>query len=192
MTIQYFQIASQWRSVLVEENGSGYEFPSKLTRFMHNKYNVPTVYQWRVHPGDQGKPEELYIGEAEDLARRIQRVLTPTRKEKKSDANARLRKELDGRRAIGKHVFLDCLDFAPFELNGILFERENMRDVFCRKAVENLCLYLAQSQRHPLLNRCVDPVEKVARELAKLPPHVLREALAQAQRTRLKENAETH
>jgi hypothetical protein len=192
MTIPSFVTHFQWRAVLIAENGSGYEFPSKLTPFLRGRYSIPIVYRWRVHPGDQGKPEELYIGEAEDLARRIQRVLTPGADGKKKSTNARLREQLDMRRADGKHVYLDYLDFAPFELNDVLFTKELLREVFLRRAMENLSLYLAQVAGHELLNFRVDHVEKVSRELAKFPPHIVRKALEIAQKKRAETNAETH
>jgi hypothetical protein len=191
MTVESFQIHFQWRAVLAAES-QGYTFPSRLTSFLRDKYCVPAVYRWRVHPGDQGKPEELYIGEAENLSRRIQHVLTPGGKTKKKNTNARLREQLDLRCGAGKHVYLDYLDFPPFELNGALVTADLFREGFLRKAIENLCLYFAQTQGHALLNCRVDAVEKVARNLLKLPPDVLRRALAMAQNGGVGKDAETH
>lgn len=191
MTVESFQIHFQWRAVLAADSQS-YTFPARLTLSLRDKYSVPAVYRWRIHPGDQGKPEELYIGEAENLSRRIRHVLTPGAKTKKKNTNARLREQLDVRCRAGKRVFLDYLDFPPFQLNGALITADLLREGFLRKAIENLCLYLAQIQGHPLLNYRVDPVEKVARNLLKLSPDVLRRALAIAQNRAVGKDAETN
>ena len=44
----------------------------------YNNYFEPSGYRWRVQPKSIDAPEAIYIGEAEDLSPRIQRVLTPS------------------------------------------------------------------------------------------------------------------
>src|SRR5258708_7300999 len=82
-----------WRSPVLSENGRGYEFPDRFTSYFRQKYSVPSVYRWRIHPAAEvGKREDVYIGEAEDLVSRIQRVLTPSQSAKGGETNRRLNK----------------------------------------------------------------------------------------------------
>jgi len=181
-----FKIHLQWRAATVEENGPGYIYPAKFSRFFRDRYSCPAVYRWRVHPGEDGKPEPVYIGEAEVLVRRVQKVLTPPRTAKGGETNKRLREIFDRERAAGKSIFLDVADFEPFEINAVLFSREELGDRFKRRLLEDLSLCFAQALGHPLLNKVVDPVDKVVAKLKKLPPHLLRQVLQEAEERRKK------
>jgi len=69
-----FQIHYQWRA------GGGCNFGQRFTLDFRRAYCRPAVYRWRLlrNPGEQKEP--IYIGEAEDVVRRIQRVVTPGKK----------------------------------------------------------------------------------------------------------------
>src|SRR2546422_7016088 len=99
-------ISCTWRTAVCE-NSEAYYFPDKFTRHFKEKYSNPGVYRWRVVRSSGEPKETVYIGEAENIVRRIQRVLTPSRKPKKGDTNSRLNKIFLDRVAAGKRVVLD-------------------------------------------------------------------------------------
>jgi len=128
-------ISCTWRTAVCE-NSEAYYFPDKFTRHFKEKYSNPGVYRWRVVRSSGEPKETVYIGEAENIVRRIQRVLTPSRKPKKGDTNSRLNKIFLDRVAAGKRVVLDIADVDPFEINGIRFGRDTLGDRFQRCAIE--------------------------------------------------------
>jgi len=173
-----FRISFQWRSAVVEENGTAYTFPDRFTRFFREKYSVPAVYRWRVLKNQPGDKEPIYIGEAEELPKRIQRVRTPSKTAKDTDTNRRLHQIFQQFLSQGRKIVIDVADVDPFEMNGVRFGGDTMGDLFKRRAVENILLALAQkSGEFELLNVVVDPVEEVREKLSRLSPHELRELL---------------
>ena len=173
-----FNISFQWRSAVVRESGDAYNFPEKFTSYFREKYSVPVVYRWRVLKNQPGDKEPIYIGEAEELPRRIQRVRTPSKTAKDSDTNKRLHQIFQEFLSLGRKIVIDVGDIEPFEINGVRFGGDTMGNPFKRRAVENILLVLAQkSGEFELLNVVVDPVEEVWEKLLKLPPHQLRELM---------------
>ncbi len=171
-------IFTQWRSALVRENGEAYNFPGKFTRFMKDKYSMSAVYRWRVLRLAGDAKEPIYIGEAEDLIQRIQRVRTPSKKAKEGDTNRRLHDIFTKYLQAGRTIVLDIADIEPLEINGVRFGQETTGDRFKRRALENILLALAQkSEEFELLNVVVDPLDKATEKLLKLKPHQLREVL---------------
>jgi len=123
--------------------------------------------------------ETVYIGEAEELTRRIQRVLTPSAAAKDSNTNKRLHQIFQKRIAEGQKIVLDVADFEPFEINGVRFDQQSMGDRFKRRTLENLILVVTQaSNQFELLNVFIDPLDK-AREtlLRKMTPSQIRETI---------------
>jgi hypothetical protein len=172
----------QWRTVLAEER-QAYYFPQKFTRFMRKTYAISAVYRWRVLHVPGGEPKApIYIGEGEDLLRRMQRVLTPPKEGKRGNTNRRLHDIFAKYVAEGRTIVIEVADVEPFEVNGIPFGRETIADKFKRRALENMLLVIAQKTQKEwdLLNVFIDPVEKVTQELSKLlkrSPSVVREVL---------------
>ena len=173
-----FDISVQWRTTLVAENGDAYYFPDKFTSYFREFCAISAVYRWRVMRISGEPKEPIYIGEAEDLVYRIQRVLTPHRNSKRGNTNERLNKIFHEYLAAGKKIVLDIADIEPFELNGVRFDKHGLGDRFKRRAVEHLLLAIAQESRgFELLNMVVDPLDKVERMFKKLKPHERREIL---------------
>lgn len=126
-----------------------------------------------------GERETVYIGEAEELTRRIQRVLTPSATAKDSNTNKRLHQIFRKRIAEGQKIVLDVADIEPFEINGVRFDQQSIGDRFKRRTLENLILVFTQaSNEFELLNVFIDPLDK-AREtlLRKMTPSQIRETL---------------
>jgi hypothetical protein len=173
-----FNISFQWRTTLVQENGAPYFFPDKFTQFFRKKYSVSGVYRWRVLKNQPGEKEHIYIGEAEQLPRRIQRVRTPSKAAKDTDTNKRLHAIFQKFLSEGRKIAFDLGDVEPFEINGVRFGRDTMHDPFKRLAVENILLALAQkSGEYEVLNVFVDRVADAVAKVSKLPPHELKKLL---------------
>lgn len=173
-----FDISVQWRTALVKENGDAYYFPDKFTSYFRETYSVSAVYRWRVMRTSGEPKEPIYIGEAEDLVYRVQRVLSPHRNAKRGNTNERLNRIFREHLAHGKKIVLEVADIDPFEVNGVRFDRHGLGDRFKRRALENLLLAIAQESRgFELLNMVVDPLDRVERLLKKLKPHEKREIL---------------
>ncbi len=173
-----FDISFQWRSAVVQENGNAYNFPDKFTRFFREKYSVPAVYRWRVLKNQPGDREAIYIGEAEQLPRRVQRVRTPSKAAKDTGTNKRLHQIFQQFLSRGRTIVVDVADIDSFEVNGVRFGLDTMGDPFKRRAMENILLALAQkSGEFEILNVVVDPIEEAREKLLRLPPHKLRELM---------------
>ncbi len=173
-----FEISIQWRTVTARENGATYNFPEQFTYYMRQEYSKPAVYRWRVMRISGEAKEPVYIGEAEDLVRRIQRVRTPSRKTKEGDTNRRLNKIFHEYLSAERKVVLDIADIEPFEINGVRFDKQGLGDRFKRRALENILLLIAQSSPgYELLNMVVDPIDKAERALKMLKPHQIREII---------------
>jgi len=169
----------QWRSALARE-GEPYQFRDAFTGFFRDKYSVPGVYRWRVMRTSTNTKEPIYIGEAEDVVRRIQRVRTPSRKAKEVDTNKRLNALFHSYLSAGNIIFLEIVDVESFELNGVRFGRDTMGDRFKRRMTENLLLAIEQkSGAYELLNITIDPVQKARKALEKLPPGEVRKLIRQ-------------
>jgi hypothetical protein len=139
---------------------------------------VPVVYRWRVLQVQRGQRESVYIGEAEELPRRIQRIKTPSCKAKNTDTNKRLGLIFQNFLLEGRKIVIDIADIQPFEVNGIRFDNGSLGDRFKRRALENLILVTAQQANDfELLNMVVDPLDKAERALMRLKPRQLREII---------------
>lgn len=160
-----------WRSVVTQENGQAYIFRQKFTSYMRTNYAVAAVYRWKVLRELNGDPKQpIYIGQGEDLIRRMQRVRTPPKQGKKVSTNRRLHDLFQTYVAQGRKIVIEVADVEPFEVNGIPFGRGTLHDPFKRLAVENMLLVIAQKAEAEweLLNFIVDPIEKATLEVAKL------------------------
>jgi hypothetical protein len=177
--VSEISISVQWRSVLAED-GQTYFFPQKFTPFMRKRYAVSAVYRWRVLRDLSSEPKEpVYIGEGEDILRRMQRVLTPPKEGKRVNTNRRLHDIFAKFAANGRKIVIEAADVEPFEVNGITFGRGTTGDTFKRRALENVLLVIAQKDCE-LLNVFIDPVEKATKELTRIlkaSPDVVREVV---------------
>ena len=172
-----FDLHVQWRSALSADSAP-YYFPDRFTPYFRKNYSVSAVYRWRVMRVGSEMKERIYIGEAEHLVTRIQRVRTPSRKAKEGDTNKRLNKLFTEYLSEGRKIVLDIADIEPFEVNSIRFDHSALGHRFRRRALENLLLAIAEvSGDYELLNIVIDPVEKARRALARLPASAVREII---------------
>ena len=154
-------ITYQWRPAVLLETGEEYVFPLMGTCYFNQKYAVPGVCRWRVEKRQPGEKEAIYIGEAQDLAKRVKRVEKPSRTAKDSNTNKRLNQVLKKYFAEDRTVVFDVADVDPFEINGVKFGGDTFGDCFKRRAVEGILLALAEkSGEFEVLNTVVDLAEK--------------------------------
>lgn len=178
MSIPGLPINLHWNNVITDvRTGRTYHYPGKFTLYMRESYSRPAVYKWFVHSVESGKGEEAYIGEAEDLVRRIQRVLTPSKTPKPGNTNAKLKSTFDQTVASGRFVSLAILDFSPFEFGGVVFAPHSLSNQYRRRMMENLCLCDAEARGQKLINGSLDDAERLAGQFRELPLSVQRKKL---------------
>ena len=191
MTVQELTISVKW-SPAEEEAGVPYSFPHPFTPYFRSHYKVPAIYRWRVTPSVPKERELVYIGEAEDLHRRVQRVLTPSKKEKVGDTNFRLHQLFEAFVAQGARVLLEIATFGDFKVNGLLFSPSTVGNEFVRCAVESMLVRLAHNDNAELLNKRMSErhAQKVRGYLNTLPagerPRVIQDWLLEVQRGAIK------
>jgi hypothetical protein len=161
-----FEIAFRWEDV---ESGPGepYRFPDKPTRHMQ-KYRVPGVYRWAIFRND-GTLEAVYVGEAEDLKRRLGDYLNPGNRHTAFRVNALLQDY----QAQGLKIRLQSLLFDDFVINACGFECGNLSDPFARRAVENLAILDAFQLKCKVLNKGTDVIRKGIESVYKKVPELI-------------------
>jgi len=81
---------------------------------MRKEYSRPGVYRWaRCLPN--GRLEPLYVGETENLYKRLGDYLKPSTQTEHKQA-------LGDEKRQGFHVRFELLEFEPFEINGLEFQ----------------------------------------------------------------------
>ncbi|MGB6476002.1 MAG: hypothetical protein WBF04_18265 [Candidatus Sulfotelmatobacter sp.] len=160
-------IEVRW-AVVAGKDGSPYSFPNRLSPFIRENYCHPVIYRWRISSSDAAQPEAVYVGEAEDLAKRIQGVRTPGSADKKAgQTDKRLREKFDKRLAAGCTIVLEIADFEDFKFNGVILAKRELHTRFQRCACENLFILVEIAAGRELLNRLVTFEDKATRLLSK-------------------------
>jgi len=170
-------ISVTWRSAVTQKNGEAWRFPEKFTPYFKDRYSIPAIYRWRVDKRQPGEQERIYIGEGEELTRRILWVLKPHSSSKPGDTNRRLNEMFRQCVLEKRSVWIDVADIDPFEINGIRFEQRDLGDLFKRRMLEYLLLAIAEADKsYDLLNKIIEPVDR-DRELLirRLSPRQVRE-----------------
>jgi hypothetical protein len=176
-------ISVVWRTAVGQKSGDGgYYFPGKITPQLQKEYAIPAVYRWRVMRDQTRWPndlvEKIYIGEAEELTRRMQWVLTPFSAAKGTDTSKRLNEIFSKLAAEGRKIVIDVADVDPFEINGIRFDKRDLGDRFKRRMLEAFLLVEAQTlPNFELLNVSIDPLDRDRDALNQLTPHQVRDAV---------------
>lgn len=170
-------ISVQWRSAVTLENGQAWCFPDKFTPYFQERYSIPAVYRWRIAKRQPSEKERIYIGEGEELTRRIAWVLRPHSSSKPGDTNRRLNELFRNCVSEKLWVVIDVADVDPFEINGVRFDQRDLGDRFKRRMLESLLLAIADADKNcELLNNVVEPLDR-DRELLirRLSPSQVRE-----------------
>jgi len=142
--IKNFSLQLQWQVLFKNINFLRYPAVNK------KKLSQPGIYCWKVFRN--GIVEQLYIGETEDLGRRLRNYRRPGVSQKTSKRLNRLLK---------KSISEGCkVNFELLNFNGIKFSddlyilKENLTNKVCRLIVENLViLYYKRQRKIKLLNK---------------------------------------
>jgi hypothetical protein len=103
---------------------------------MKEHYCRPAVYRWMVWTPGYGI-HAYYVGETDDLARRIHHCLRPGSTQR---TNLRLKAHFDEALNKGQCVELQTLVFEPFQMNKVKFSMESLGHTHIRRILENLIL----------------------------------------------------
>lgn len=137
-------LAWDWVPVL-EDDGTPYQFPHGVSRYMSKQYSGPAIYRWTVRR--QADIVGVYIGETAELRRRIHHYLSPGPRQ---PTNQRLNHEFTAALQRGFIVTLEVLHFAPFEVAGHLISQAGLEAKALRVLLEHLMLWVYQDA--PLIN----------------------------------------
>ncbi|RZJ99312.1 MAG: hypothetical protein EOO43_26900 [Flavobacterium sp.] len=67
---------------IIEEKSVEYLFPTPLDKLSKKKHSLPSVYRWILISPNGKKLQDVYIGEASELSRRIYNYLNPGERQK--------------------------------------------------------------------------------------------------------------
>jgi len=91
-----------------------YRWGQPPSAYFRERWNQPAVYRWLINDGRPGT-KRLYIGEADQLYRRVTYYLKPGPTQ---HTNIRLKRLFDEEREQGHTVHLEVLQFEPFSVAG--------------------------------------------------------------------------
>ena len=138
----------KYQSVNVQISlGYNYQFP-KLVRPTSESNAVDrrcTLGGWEANICSTA----TYIGETEDLARRITKYITPG---KKQVTNLRLKAYFDNALKEDQLIELQTLKFEPFQINKVTFSMDLLGHAHVHRMLENLvlcCCTPTSPQGHP-------------------------------------------
>jgi len=134
--------------------GQAYHFPEAPTIYMR-RYRTPAVYRWAIL-GRDGTLESVYVGEAEDLRRRLGDYLRTGNRKTALRVSAFLRERLKDHR----QILFQTVVFETFAVNLSHFDCSKLSDPFARKVVENLAILESLQSHCKLLNKGIDATHK--------------------------------
>lgn len=163
-----FEVSFKWTDLESAPERS-YSFPLRPTSFMR-RYAAPGVYRWAVFVGEE--LEAVYVGEAEDILRRLRHYLSPGETQL---TNIRLKQYLEGCVSRGRKVSFQFLEFEEFFINRDAFACSQLSDPFARKVIENLAILETFHLDCEVLNKGKNVIQKKveafsSKEIAKLSP----------------------
>lgn len=130
----------EWLAV-TDELGEAYRFPTPVGS-VRGKHSGPAIYRWVSRRLD-GTVESVYVGETDNLGRRIYGYLNPGPSQQTNlHMNAEL-KEL----VAGDHVItLERVRFESIRLGGVEIPTTSLADKHVRVMLEHALLLAAQAQ----------------------------------------------
>ncbi len=129
------EITHRWADVQSAQ-GYNYLYPTVASPYMKGQYCRPAVYRWMVWTPGYGI-HAYYVGETENLVRRIQHCLRPGNTQA---TNLRLKAYFDEAVNQKQQVELQTLVFEPFQVNKVNFSMELLGHTHIRRFLENLVL----------------------------------------------------
>jgi hypothetical protein len=158
------KIGYRWLSVDLE-NGVPFEFSESSLKTRRQLPQKPSVYRWAVYKGDILR--KVYIGETENLKKRVYRYIKPG---KKPGTNLLLNAILSEDVAKGANVRLEVLNIDPIYLNSVYLCDGILSDQYIRKMMESLTVVDSDVTQYEILNATLNPNERRKRKAMKNNP----------------------
>lgn len=157
-------IRDQW---IVAEAGRGVPFQlsiklDKITAPVAEIRQKPAIYRWSFLK--KRLPIKAYIGETEDLRKRVRGYLNPGPSQ---ETNKRIKAEFKGALQSGLTVQLEILYIEPIRINRVRVSTEHLFDPFLRRMLENFVLADFDVVNCELLNLALNPLERRKRKAMK-------------------------
>lgn len=139
---------SRWTAV---ENAPGvqYSFPEKMSRHFRECWDGPAIYRWVVFDQVPGDLRRLYVGEAEQLPRRVFGYLNPGPTQR---TNQRLNELFQQELRNGHNITLEVLALDPFDLDGFPITVQDLADKQVRRLLEDTFVVYYSKAGYTLLN----------------------------------------
>jgi hypothetical protein len=133
------------------ENAPGvrYLFPIGTSSYLRENWAGPAVYRWVIFEQTSDDVQQLYVGEAAQLPRRINGYLNPGPSQ---TTNQRLKAIFGEVVREGHEVGLDVLGFDPFDVEGVPISMRDLADKTVRRFLEGLFIVYYSRSGHQLLN----------------------------------------
>lgn len=159
-----------WEPVM-SSPGAEYAYPDAVTKYIEEKYSKAAVYRWGFFrarrdssPEITQSPYAAYVGETENLARRLRGYLNPGPSQ---TTNKRMKAYLDQELKPGTRIELSMLRFEAFH---IIIDRANsdsrlvaefgLGNSYIRKMMENFALIVHDPVHCEILNKSLNPIER--------------------------------
>ena len=137
----------EWEPVLLDQDKQ-YTWPSKITKFMRDKYNFSAIYRWVDEK--EAKIQAIYIGEASLLPRRIYHYLNPYQSQQ---TNIRMNQRFNKLCTQGYTIKLEKLKIFSCELGAKKITENDLDDKNIRVLVEHLLLVYYENKGFDILNK---------------------------------------
>ncbi|WP_297487306.1 hypothetical protein [Thermococcus sp.] len=156
------EVEYEWKPVINDE-GKRYSFPMRFKEFkrgFRSYYNFPAIYRWVIR-----KNEEIiavYIGEAENIGRRVYGYINPGPSQQ---TNKRLNSLFHECISTGLKVELELLKIHKLRIHGYDISPVDLSGKHLRLLLENLMIEIHRQNGYVLLNKDVEEtVPKSCRE----------------------------
>lgn len=126
-----------------------FEFPGDVTAYMRREYAGPAIYRWVVFDLTIGDRKEMYVGEAEDLCRRITQYLQPGPSQL---TNKRLHALFQSYRAQGHSVTIQRLRFESLSLGEFDMSQTDLFSKHTRVFIEHMLVTYYSKAGFVLIN----------------------------------------
>ncbi|HDZ36112.1 MAG TPA: hypothetical protein ENH81_04280 [Thermococcus sp.] len=157
------EIEYEWEPI-VNDRGERYVFPRRFKEFkrgFHSHYNFPAIYRWVLRKN--GKIVAVYIGEAEDIGRRIYGYINPGPSQQ---TNKRLNFVFNECISNGLEIELELLKIHKLRIHGHNMSPVDLSSKHLRLLLENLMIEIHHQNGYVLLNKDInDTVPKTCRDI---------------------------
>jgi hypothetical protein len=151
--------------------GTDYTYPQAVGKYIDEHYSKPAVYRWAFFeperapsPQERQHPRAVYIGETENLAKRLRGYLHPGPSQM---TNKRMKAYLDQELSLGTTIELSILRFEAFHIiidrgrrGSRLVDEFRLSNPFIRKMMENFAAIVQDEVTCDILNKSMNPIKR--------------------------------